>query len=193
MFFLLHFLSVRLISLPFTSPWCWLGVSLVGLFLLLFLHWSLGLLIPFFAFPFVQRRPSPVIFSYFPKGLLTPTVLRSLPLRLVLFTGQLLGGLSFFNLDGQVIDLNWKIAHSVLYTAQRLSSFSSSVPLLCFCGAPLEILSHLPALWLKVFWRGFGRRCFLLTRCLLFCLSIIHCFAWILLSCARVLAFLSTV
>ena len=143
MFFLLHFLSVRLISLPFTSPWCWLGVSLVGLFLLLFLHWSLGLLIPFFAFPFVQQRPSPVIFSYFPKGLLTPTVLRSLPLRLVLFTGQLLGGLSFFNLDGQVIDLNWKIAHGVLYTAGRLSSFRLSVPLPCFCGAPVETLSLL--------------------------------------------------
>ena len=48
--------------------------------------------------------------------------------------------LSFFDLDRQVIDLNWKIAHGVLYTAL---SFGLSVPLPCFCGAPVETLSHL--------------------------------------------------
>ena len=37
--------------------------------------------------------------------------------------------LSFFDLDRQVIDLSWKIAHSVLYTAERLVSFGLSVPL----------------------------------------------------------------
>ena len=42
-----------------------------------------------------------------------------------------------------MIDLNWKIAHGVLYTAERLSSFGMSVPLVCFCGAALETLSHL--------------------------------------------------
>ncbi len=51
--------------------------------------------------------------------------------------------LSFFDLDRQVLDLNWKIAHGVLYTAERLSSFGLPVPLACFCGAPLESLSHL--------------------------------------------------
>lgn len=35
--------------------------------------------------------------------------------------------LSVFDLDRQVINLNWKIGHGVLYTAERLSSFSLSV------------------------------------------------------------------
>ena len=48
--------------------------------------------------------------------------------------------LSFFDLDRQVIDLNWKIAHGVLYTAQRLVSFALPVPLACFCGSPVEPL-----------------------------------------------------
>lgn len=51
--------------------------------------------------------------------------------------------LSFFDIDRQVIDLNWKIAHGVLYTAQRLASFGLSVPLPCFCGSPVESLEHL--------------------------------------------------
>ena len=51
--------------------------------------------------------------------------------------------LSFFDLDRQVIDLNRKIAHGVLYTAQRLVSFGLSVPLSCFSGAPVESLEHL--------------------------------------------------
>ena len=51
--------------------------------------------------------------------------------------------LSFFDMDRQVIDLSWKIAHGVLYTAERLVSFGLSVPLPCFCGAPVESLSHL--------------------------------------------------
>ncbi len=51
--------------------------------------------------------------------------------------------LSFFDMDRQVIDLNWKIAHGVLYTAERLVSFGLSVPLPCFCGAPVESLQHL--------------------------------------------------
>ena len=51
--------------------------------------------------------------------------------------------LSFFHLDRRVIDLNWKIVHGVLYTAQRLSSFGLSVPLSCFCGPRVESLEHL--------------------------------------------------
>ena len=50
---------------------------------------------------------------------------------------------SFFDLVRQVIDVNWKNAHSVLYTAECLSSFGLSVPLPCFCGAPVETLPHL--------------------------------------------------
>ena len=38
--------------------------------------------------------------------------------------------------------LNWKLAHGVLYTAQRLASFRLPVPLPCFCGAPVESLDH---------------------------------------------------
>ena len=48
--------------------------------------------------------------------------------------------LGFFDLDRQVVDLNWKIAHGVLYTAQRLVYFGLSVHLDCFCGAPIESL-----------------------------------------------------
>ena len=51
--------------------------------------------------------------------------------------------LTFFELDRQVIDLNWKIAHGVLYTTQRLVSFGFSVPLSCFCGTPVQSLEHL--------------------------------------------------
>ena len=51
--------------------------------------------------------------------------------------------LSFFDLHCEVIDLNWKIALGVLYTAQHLVSFELPVPLSCFCGFPVESLEHL--------------------------------------------------
>ena len=51
--------------------------------------------------------------------------------------------LFFFDQDRQVIDLNWKIAHGVLYTAQRIVSFKLPISLSCFCGAPVESLEHL--------------------------------------------------
>ncbi|XP_022804339.1 uncharacterized protein LOC111341616 [Stylophora pistillata] len=51
--------------------------------------------------------------------------------------------LSFFSIDRSIIDLNWKIADGVLYTAQRLVSFGSPVPLPCFCGALVETQEHL--------------------------------------------------
>ena len=64
------------------------------------------------------------------------------------FFGALYGpatwrSLFFLPLDRKVSDLNWKIAHGVLYTAQRLSSFCPSIPLACFCGFQLESLEHL--------------------------------------------------
>ena len=51
--------------------------------------------------------------------------------------------LSFFGIHRSVIHINWKIAHGVLYAAQRLVSFGSPVPLPCFCGALVETLEHL--------------------------------------------------
>ena len=51
--------------------------------------------------------------------------------------------LFFFYLDRQVIDMSWKIAHGVLYAAQRLGSCGLPVPLSCFFGAPVESLEHL--------------------------------------------------
>ena len=51
--------------------------------------------------------------------------------------------LFFLPLDRQVIDLNWKIAHGVLYTAERLCSFGYDIPKACFCGFHLESSHHL--------------------------------------------------
>ena len=48
-----------------------------------------------------------------------------------------------FNIDRPVIDLCWKIAHGVVYTAERLISFGLDVPAPCFCGHQLESLEHL--------------------------------------------------
>ena len=49
----------------------------------------------------------------------------------------------FFDLDRPVIDLSWKIAHGVLYTAERLASFGYDISTACFCGHPMESLDHL--------------------------------------------------
>lgn len=46
-------------------------------------------------------------------------------------------------LDRQVIDLSWKVAHGVLYTAERLVSFGYDFPLACFCGHHTESLRYL--------------------------------------------------
>ena len=46
-------------------------------------------------------------------------------------------------LDRQVIELNWKVAHGVVYTAERLRSFGYDVPEACFCGYYTESLEHL--------------------------------------------------
>ena len=51
--------------------------------------------------------------------------------------------LFFFDIDRPVIDLSWKIAHGVLYTAERLVSFRYDIPTACFCGYPTESLEHL--------------------------------------------------
>ena len=51
--------------------------------------------------------------------------------------------LFFMPLDRQVSDMNWKLAHGVLYTAERLFSFGYSCPLACFCGYHTECSEHL--------------------------------------------------
>ena len=51
--------------------------------------------------------------------------------------------LRFFPLDRPVIDLFWKVAHGVLYTAERLISFGYDIPSACFCAHGVESLEHL--------------------------------------------------
>ena len=46
-------------------------------------------------------------------------------------------------LDRQVIDLNWKVAHGVLYMAEQLSSFGYNLPTNCFGGYHMESSEHL--------------------------------------------------
>ena len=51
--------------------------------------------------------------------------------------------LFFFDSDRPVVDLNWKIAHGVLYTTDHLLSFGYAYDPFCFCGHVLETPSHL--------------------------------------------------
>ena len=51
--------------------------------------------------------------------------------------------LFFMPLDRRVIDFNWKLAHGVLYTAERLISFGYSIPAACFCEHHVESSEHL--------------------------------------------------
>lgn len=41
------------------------------------------------------------------------------------------------------MDVCWKVANGVVYTAERLISFGLDVPAPCFCGHRLESLEHL--------------------------------------------------
>ncbi|PFX24301.1 Transposon TX1 uncharacterized 149 kDa protein [Stylophora pistillata] len=77
--------------------------------------------------------------------------------------------LTFFDLDRPVIDLNWKIAHGVLYTARRLASFGLSVPFSCFCGAPVESLEHL------FFYCPLAHSVLSWLQSLMFCFSPVSC------------------
>ena len=51
--------------------------------------------------------------------------------------------LFFCPVDRPVIDLSWKIAHGVVFTAARLCHFGYDVSLACFCGERVETLDHL--------------------------------------------------
>ena len=50
--------------------------------------------------------------------------------------------LFLFNVDRPVIDLAWKIADGVLYTADRLASFGYYLQLSCFCNSAPETIDH---------------------------------------------------
>ena len=51
--------------------------------------------------------------------------------------------LFFYPVDRPGIDLSWKIAHGVVFTAARLCHFGYDVSLTCFCGERVETLDHL--------------------------------------------------
>lgn len=51
--------------------------------------------------------------------------------------------LFYMPLDRVDIDLSWKIAHGVLYTAKRLSSFGYAIYTTCFNNDPMESAEHL--------------------------------------------------
>ena len=68
-----------------------------------------------------------------------------LPIYGQLHWSQTWSQLHICDLDRQIIDLNWQIAHSVLYTGARLAhSFGMRhIESLCFCRADDETLEHL--------------------------------------------------
>ena len=64
-------------------------------------------------------------------------------LSLVRFIGLPLGISCSSLISNTVIDLSWKIAHGVLYTAQHLSSFGYDLSTASLCGHNMESLDHL--------------------------------------------------
>ena len=68
---------------------------------------------------------------------------RSSFLSLVRFIGLPLGISCSSLISNTVIDLSWKIAHGVLYTAQRLSSCGYDLSTASLCGHNMESLDHL--------------------------------------------------
>ena len=70
-------------------------------------------------------------------------VIKFLPTFGVLYWSTMWRELFFFDTDHQVIDLSWKIAHGVLYTAAGLASFGYDFSTSCFCGPVSETLEHL--------------------------------------------------
>lgn len=60
-----------------------------------------------------------------------------------LYWSQTRKDLYIMPIDRKVIDTNWKIAHGVLYTADRLRSFNMAVDPLCFCNQANDSAQHL--------------------------------------------------
>ena len=102
-----------------------------------------------------------------------------LPLYGVLYWPTTWRQLFFFDLDRPVIDLCWKIAQGVLYTADRLIGFGYSIDPSCFCGLASERLPHcfFLVLWLKVPCLGSSPRCFVFLLCLLLWFVVMFCLA----------------
>ena len=72
-------------------------------------------------------------------------VVKFLPTYGELYWSETWRQLHLMSFDRNVVDLNWKIAHGVLYTASRLvNSFGMrNIDVRCHCGAPEETLEHL--------------------------------------------------
>ena len=121
-----------------------LGVLLMGGFLLVMvllrlvaLRVCLYLLFPLFP----RSRSTPFLLS---ESLSTPhCVVKFAPIFGPLYWSCTWRQLFLFDVDRPVIDLAWKIAHGVLYTADRLASFGYSLQLSCFCNSAPESIDHL--------------------------------------------------
>lgn len=70
-------------------------------------------------------------------------VVKFLPTFVVLYLSTTWRELFFLDTDCQVIDLSWKIAHGVLYTAARLASFGYDFNTSCFGFPVSETHEHL--------------------------------------------------
>ena len=70
-------------------------------------------------------------------------VVKFLPTFGVLYWSTMWRELFLFDTDCQVIDLSWKIARGVSYTAARLASFGYDINTSCFCGPISETREHL--------------------------------------------------
>ena len=146
-FLLLMFCPVPRPFLPSPSPLFTLLCCLLGVWLVV--SFPVGV-------PLLSLRLCPLIMSLlFPLSLQnlficfcflwivrSPTVSISfLPLYGSHYWPSTWSQLFFFDLDRPVI--NWKVAHGVLYTADRLVGFGYSVDPSCFCRLAPECPSHL--------------------------------------------------
>ena len=93
--------------------------------------------------PFVLSQPS--LLTFFLSLRMSPPhcVVKFRPLFGPLYWSVTWCQLFLFVLECPVIDLSWKVAHGVLYTAERLSSFGYNISTACFCSRPLEFPQHL--------------------------------------------------
>ena len=78
------------------------------------------------------------------ENLSTPhCVVKFAPIFGILYWSCTWPQLFLFDVDRPDIDLAWKIAHGLLYTADRLASFGYSLQLSCFCNSAPESIDHL--------------------------------------------------
>ena len=102
------------------------------------------------------------------ENLSTPhCVVKFAPIFGILYWSCTWPELFLFDVDRPDIDLAWKIAHGVLYTADRLASFGYSPQLSCFCNSAPE------SIFLSLFFLCFNLLCFVGLCLLLLLLSVI--------------------